>query len=111
MSCNFISRVKQKLNRIKKPETIVLGMGIISVIIMVSGYILVHASWIALLILVIAELLGHTYPIFSLTTISLIGTPFLMIILGLLTVIVGIFFLVIAELLDIKLEKNNKQKK
>ena len=113
MNLSFRERAKREFENLRKAtikedkktsvsEIIALTIGIIGFIILVVGYVSVSASWLTLVALIAAEIFGYTHPIFSLTSISIVGTPFLMSVSGIFSVILGIVLIATAEKMEIE---------
>ncbi len=112
MNLSFRERAKREFENLRKAtikedkktsvsEIIALTIGIIGFIILVVGYVSVNASWLTLVALIAAEIFGYTHPIFSLTSISIVGTPFLMSVSGIFSVILGMVLIATAEKMEI----------
>lgn len=76
-------------------------MQILSMLLFIIGIISINLIWIIFLFILGAIIFKYDYPIFSLTHLSLIGTPFELFIFGLTS-------LFLSGYIAIKLNKNNK---
>ena len=113
MNFGFKNRIKKEFdhlnslrekNRPKKNIVSILSfaIAIFAIIVIAISYISINTSWFVFIVLIIAEVFGHTHPLFSLTSISILGTPFLMLLFGFVGLLTGMGMMLVAELIDIE---------